>query len=247
VDSDPIDRLRRIGFSEVEARVYVALLKEHPVTGDRLAKLSGIPRSDVCQATGSLAGRGAMVALPAGRATRYAPVPVAEFLDRVLHEQAELIASLKSDLSILCSGLDLSGVWNIEGQANVMTRAQSIIGKASSRVYVASLPDIVLSLKPLLEDAVARGVQVVVYTTGHVDLPGGRVVVTPVSEENLEQGMGLGLILIRDGQEALIGEWLSSARAHATWTHSPTLVAIAEHHLVRGGRRRFLRSEGATE
>jgi hypothetical protein len=47
------------------------------------------------------------------------------------------------------------------------------------------------------------------------------------------------IVVARDGQEALIGEWLSPQRAQASWTQGPTLVSIAEQHLVRGGRRRF--------
>ena len=37
----PTDNLVRIGFSEYEAKAYVALLRESPVTGYQLAKISG--------------------------------------------------------------------------------------------------------------------------------------------------------------------------------------------------------------
>jgi hypothetical protein len=39
------------------------------------------------------------------------------------------------------------------------------------------------------------------------------------------------LILVVDRQEVLIGEWLSETQARASWTSSPLLVFIAEHHL----------------
>ncbi len=70
-----------------------------------------------------------------------------------------------------------------------------------------------------------------VYTTSEIDLPGGQVVVAHVSKETLGRAKGLGLILVVDGEEVLVGEWPTSTEARASWTSSPLLVFIAEHHL----------------
>ncbi len=70
-----------------------------------------------------------------------------------------------------------------------------------------------------------------IYTTDELDLPDGQVVVAPMSKEALGQVGGLGLILVIDGEEVLIGEWLSATQARASWTSSHLLVFIAEHHL----------------
>ena len=40
-----------------------------------------------------------------------------------------------------------------------------------------------------------------------------------------------GLVLVIDGEEVLIGERLGAIQAQASWTSSPLLVFIAEHHL----------------
>lgn len=240
MDHGPIDKLVRIGFSECEARAYVALLKRNPVTDQGLAALSGIPRSKINQVADKLAARGALVTLPAGETTQYAPVPAETFLDRLHREHAELVTSLKDDLSLYTSAPDLGCVWNIRGGANIMARARDIVAQSRSQIYLAASPATVLALKSELEEVARRTVRVVVYTTARVDLSGVRVVVTPVDEEAVEDARGLGLILIRDSCEALIGEWLNGAQARASWTYSPIIVSIAEHHLVRGGRRRFL-------
>jgi hypothetical protein len=42
---------------------------------------------------------------------------------------------------------------------------------------------------------------------------------------------GLGLILVIDGEEVLVAEWLTESHARASWTSSSLLVFIAEHHL----------------
>ena len=229
--SDPIDKLVEIGFSEYEAKAYLALLKESPATGYQLSKTSAVPRSMIYEVLGKLTARGAAMTLRKGDSTQYAPIPADEFLDQLLEEQEELIVSLKGDLAHLTSAPDLEYVWNIEGEENILAKAEEMIDQAKSRIYLALLPITFLELRPALVEATERGVRVAIYTTDELDLPGGQVVVASTSEEALSQAGGLGLILVIDGEEVLIGEWLTANQARASWTSSPLLVFIAEHHL----------------
>ena len=231
MNSDPIDKLVKIGFSEYEAKAYVALLRESPVTGYQLSKTSGVPRSMIYEVLGKLTARGAAMTLRKGDSTQYAPIPADEFLDHLRREHEALTTSLKDDLATLASPADLEYVWNIESHENIMAKAREMIGQARARIYLALLPVTFPDLQPALEEAIGRGVRVVLYTTSALDLPGGRVVVAHVSEETLGQARGLGLVLVIDGEEVLIAEWLSANQARASWTSSPLLVFIAEHHL----------------
>lgn len=240
MNSSPIEKLVKLGFSEYEARAWITLLTESPTTGHRLAERSGIPPSTVCGVVKNLAHRGAVVTLPQDDAVTYAAVPAAEFLEQLGREHERIITSLKDELSLHKPTLDPGLVWTITGHSNIMARARFMIDQATARIYLALFPADCGLLQPELEAATNRDVQVVVYTTDHIDLPGGRVVVTPVPSDAMDSRQIVELILVRDGQEALIGERLGMQPAQASWTRSPVLVNIAEHHLVRGGRRRFL-------
>ena len=231
MDGDLIDKLVQIGFSEYEAKAYVALLRESPVTGYQLSKMSGVPRSMIYEVLGKLVARGAAMTLRKEGGTQYAPVPAAEFLDKLHREQEQLFASLQSDLDSLGSAPDLDYVWNIEGYENILAKAEEMIGQARESIYLALKPDTFVALQPVLEEAVRRGARAVVYSTSALDLPGGQVVVTPMSEEAASRVEGLGLILVVDGEEVLISEWLTASQARASWASSPLLVFIAEHHL----------------
>ena len=231
MNADPVGKLVQIGFSEYEAKAYVALLKKSPVTGYELSKLSSVPRSMIYEVAGKLIARGAAMTLRQEGSTKYAPVPAEEFLDQLQREQEELVGSLRDDLMTFASTPDLEYVWNIEGRENIMAKALEMIDQARSRIYLSLLPATFPTLQPALEDAIRRGVRVVIYTTGDLDLAGGQVVVAAMSEEALTQVEGLGLILVVDGEEVLIGEWLTATQARASWTSSPLLVFIAEHHL----------------
>jgi len=209
----------------------VALLRESPVTGYQLSKMSGVPRSMIYEVLAKLVARGAAMTVRKEGGTQYAPVPAAEFLDKLHREQEQLFASLQSDLDSLGSAPDLDYVWNIEGYENILAKAEEMIGQARGSIYLALMPDTFAALQPVLEEAVRRGVRAVIYTASALDLPGGQVVVTPMSEEAASRVEGLGLILVVDGEGVLISEWLTASQARASWATSPLLVFIAEHHL----------------
>lgn len=231
MSDDPIQRLVKIGFSEYEAKAYIALLRKNPVTGYELSKLSSVPRSMIYEVVGKLTARGAAMTLHTGNATKYAPVSAPEFLDHLQREHQELITSLKDDLTLLASAPNLEYVWNLEGHENIMGKATEMIRQAERRIYLALMPDTLPTLLPALAGSIRRGVRVTIYTMGELDLPGAEVIAARLSEKALTQVGGLGLILVVDGQEVLIAEWLTATQARASWTSSPLLVFIAEHHL----------------
>ena len=227
----PLVKLIQLGFSEYEAKAYLALLKDNPASGYQIAKQSGVPRSMVYEVIGKLNGRGALLTYRVDGVMKYAPTPPDEFLDNLHREHEALVTSLQDDLDALTSASDPDYIWNLEGHNNILTKASEMIRQTSQRLYLAITPSMFPMLQDQLESAAARGVSVVIYTTAPIDIDCCRVIVAHVSEETLEQAHGLALILVIDGVEVLIGEWLTGNKAHASWTSNPLMVFIAEHHL----------------
>lgn len=228
---DPIDRLVSLGFSEYEAKAYLALLQGSPATGYQVSKASGVPRSMIYEVLGKLVARGAAMTLHRQGSNKYAPVPAAGFLDQLQRDHEQLVASLKEDLGSVDAVSALEYVWNIDGPEHVMGKAVEMIGQASDHVYLSLMPETAPAVRPALLAAIGRGVRVVLYSSSDLDLPGGRVVVSPVPERARERLEGLWLIMVVDGKEALIGELLTENQARASWTGSPLFVFVAEHHL----------------
>jgi hypothetical protein len=185
----------------------------------------------IYEVLGKLTARGAAMTLRKEGSTQYAPVPAQEFLEQMHREQDALINSLEEDLSGLDSTTDLDYVWNIDGHDNIMAKAEDMIAQAQCRIYLSLLPATFPALRAQLQDAAARGVQVVAYSTQDLDLPGGRVIATPVPEEAGVRVEGLWLVLVVDGEQVLIGELLNENQARASWTGSPLFVFVAEHHM----------------
>src|SRR3546814_13910967 len=61
LSSDLLQDLKRLGFTEYEARVYVQLLRQSPATAYEIAKADGVPRPNTYHALEALAKRGAVL------------------------------------------------------------------------------------------------------------------------------------------------------------------------------------------
>jgi sugar-specific transcriptional regulator TrmB len=226
-----VDKLVTLGFSEYEAKAYLALLQENPATGYHVSKCSGVPRSMIYEVLGKLVARGAAMTLHRNGSSKYSPIPAVEFLDKLQRDHEDLVTSLRDNLSSVNPESDLEYVWNIEGHENVMAKAKEMLGQARKRVYVSLLPETFPTLQHALTNAALRGVDIVLYCTHRVEFPDGRVVVSPVPVQASNRLEGLWLVMVADGTEALIGELLTQNRARASWTRSPLFVFVAEHHL----------------
>lgn len=226
IDDECLFNLIRIGFSEYEARAYLALLGESPVTGYRLAGLAGIPSSVIYEVLAKLATHGAVMVSRRQSGTLYTAVPAGEFLGRLNRERSATIASLKQDLGSLAPRSGDGQTQNVEGYERTVNKAATMIARAKRIVHLALAPSVFPSLQSAAREAIARGVNVVVYATDGIDLPGGRVVITPALGEVDVRMNGRWLILSIDGRETLVG-----AGARAFWTISPLAVLIIKRYL----------------
>ena len=116
---DLFTELMQIGFTEYEAKVYPALLREYPATGYQLSKTSGVPRSMVYENLSRLHARGMVLETMEGRATLYRPLPPKTLLSRHETEHERLISGLRDGLEALYTETQDDRVWSIEGRTAV--------------------------------------------------------------------------------------------------------------------------------
>ena len=75
INTELLSTLQRLGFTEYEAKVYLALLRHSPLTGYAVAQRSGVPRSKVYEVLNGMVGRGEVL-VSYGEPTQYGPLPV---------------------------------------------------------------------------------------------------------------------------------------------------------------------------
>ncbi|HXF34466.1 MAG TPA: helix-turn-helix domain-containing protein [Candidatus Acidoferrales bacterium] len=154
------DQLVELGFSEYEARAYVALTKKSPLNGYELAREAGIPRANVYSVLERLELRRAVLRLESSAATRYAPVPAEELMHRIGANFTSLTTAVIRQLQTLGEAADFAQVWNARGYQALLDQARAAVSAAKRTLLIAIAPPEAALLRDELRSAADRGVAV---------------------------------------------------------------------------------------
>jgi HTH-type transcriptional regulator, sugar sensing transcriptional regulator len=221
---DPLADLGALSFTEYEAKVYVALLKEHPATGYQISKQAGIPRSMVYEALGRLDVRGAVLKTEEAKATLYLPMPPDALLDRLADEHDRRIDTLRRELDVLYSTRDEGRLWTFAGDGPVLSYAANMIANAEVEAMMILADEHVAQLRAIIEGANGRGVTIGAVLTGEASLGVGQVAYHPPRESELHKLQG-SLVVVVDEQEVLIAS-AQPPNSTATVTTNSNMVQI---------------------
>ncbi len=223
---DLLADLIKIGFTEYEAKVYLALLREYPATGYQLSKESGVPRSMVYEALRRLHGRGAALETVEDRSTLYRPLPPQILLDRHQSEHQRLLQDLEQGLNTLYTSVADNRVWAISGRTAVLAYAAKLIREAQTELFLVLADEDLAALRLDIIAAAERGLEVNTLLTGSGTLNCGRVAYHPPLESEL-QGLTATLLVQIDEVEVLIASATPHHETTATITRNQDLVLIA--------------------
>jgi Cd2+/Zn2+-exporting ATPase len=218
------DALGKMGFTEYEAKVYLALLRENPATGYQLSKSSGVPRSMVYDALSRLHSRGAVLESIESRATLYRPLPPDLLIERYEDEHLRLVRELRAGLHGLYTSVEEERVWSLAGRRPTLSYATQMITTAQKELYLVLGDEELGALRPALQAANDRGVALGVLLTGQEHFTGGRVVRHPPLESELHGLTGMMLIVADQAESLIAGH---DQAGQTTITRNANLVAIA--------------------
>jgi len=221
---DLLSELDAIGFTEYEAKVYLALLKEYPATGYQLSKRAGIPRSMVYEALGRLDVRGAVLKTEEAKATLYRPMPPDALLDRLAAEHERRIGSLRQGLNVLYTARDEGYLWTFSGEGAVMSYAENMIASAKREAMLVLSDSHVSRLRNTILEAYSRGVTIGALLTGQETLEVGQVSYHPFRESQLHK-LSDSLVVVVDEREVLIASSQPTSYT-ATVTTNANMVQI---------------------
>ncbi|MGE5579421.1 MAG: TrmB family transcriptional regulator [Bacillota bacterium] len=227
-DAGTIDILSNLGFTEYEAKTYLSLLRSSPATGYQISKDAGIPRSMVYEALGRLSNKGAVMSLPLGDTTRYAPVPVNVLLDNLRHKYEDTLDAAHERLSQEEQRTPLEQVWNLDGRDAILTRAREMAKSAAKEILISASDEALLDLIPSLKEASERGVPVRMLLSGDAEIGFGEVFRHPRAESALQR-TGQSLVLVADGSQCLIGG--TGFSETCIWTGNRHVVFIARQFI----------------
>lgn len=189
--------LERLGMSEYEARLFVALVVRNHGTAEELAELAMLPRTSAYKSLDSLVAKGFVTSV-SGRPTTYHPRPLEEVREKAIAEFNEIFDRLASVRGLLSEKGNPQLIYTIAGKKRVLDKIGEMLdaSKRSVIISTAVLPEIRAAHARRFKDAVSRGVMIYVVVEPSVKVPF-------LAEVHRRTGL-LATDIIVDGEQALI-------------------------------------------
>lgn len=223
--------LQQLGFSEYEARAYLALLQRNPLNGYELAKVSGIPRANVYAVLQKLEERGAAVRLDIPNGARYAPVAPTELTQRIASRFQDVLSATQQALEELTIPADTEYVWNIQGYAALIDHAHALIDATQERLLVAIGRQEASALAEGLARAESRGIVVTTLCLDECPAECGGCRGTICRSCAAVSAAQRWLVLVSDDAEVLAGEIGLHDDALAVRTRQQIQVDLASWYI----------------
>ncbi len=116
---DLVERLRRLGLTEYEAKAYLSLVNDHMNSAAKLSKKSGVPRTKIYETLESLQTKG-WVRIYSGVPLLFKAMTPGEAIEKAKKEYEDLLGSIRESIEeasetkdkfvILKSGVGLDGL-----------------------------------------------------------------------------------------------------------------------------------------
>lgn len=226
---ETIDILKNLGFTEYEAKAYLALLSHSPSTGYAVAKNSGVPRSKIYEVLDSLTDRGDILVSP-GATPLYQAVPPKELIAsrkakaEETYDKAELMLS-----RFVNAAQDRDNIWNITGHDAIMKKVGECIDAANQRILIEIWGEDYLELADKLKAAAYRGVCVTIIGYGPIDADFANLYLHDMSEEITTEYGGRWVVFSADDSGVVAGVISLGDDSRAAFTmHQGLVMPITE-------------------
>src|SRR5512138_593536 len=222
--------LTHLGFTEYEAKAYLALLQQSPLTGYAVARASGVPRSKIYEVLGSLVERGDVL-VSHGEPVQYTPKHPKELIASRRRTVEQQFSAAEQGLEqFLSQNIPNDLIWDIRGRDEILSRLCEVISRAKEQILLQIWEEDVPAIREALLQAAKRNVTVTLVAYGDPDLPFARVYKhEPGVEEITSEYGGRWLILSIDGREIVAGIVSMGKESRAAWSsHLGIVMPITE-------------------
>ena len=215
-----IELLQQIGLNKYEAEAYYTLLAEGPLTGYELGKRSQVPLSRSYEILERLSQKGLALVQP-GDPPRYLAENPDQFLGQVRATMVERLDTLASALATMAQPDRVGEFWVLRGREPILNRVRTMIAGAQRAVDLSLATEDEDEVREVLALSRARGC---------------RIFQQPSTTEN---NPGLGVILLVDGREGLVGTLAPANRCQAVVSANQALVSTLGEYFARQVHREF--------
>jgi sugar-specific transcriptional regulator TrmB len=229
---DSLLHLQKLGFTDYEARAYLALLRHNPATRYQLGQNAAIPESKIYEIVRRLQDKG-IIAGVHGDPPRFIPLAPEQLLHQLDLKTQESLDFLGSNLPKLASDKTVQWIWNIDGYEPTLSKAREMIEVAQASILAALWRDETERLATCLLSANDRGVALTLLAYDESPIAFGKVRVHGFKErmqEQLDAAQGRWMAIVVDKSQVLVGSSLDRS-ASAVWTNHSGLATIVSRYV----------------
>jgi sugar-specific transcriptional regulator TrmB len=203
--SEIVEKLGQVGFSDQEAKIYVALVQSGPATAYELAKQAKLAVPNTYNVMRALSEKGAATQV-SEQPARYVAVPPRQFFEAMASRTSRVCDDLAEKMSSMSPASGGDYVEVLADAAAMDRRILDTIDSATSQILLKAICPLPPELLKALRMAAGRGVQILfVYYGERPDLAGDDVRLWPHEGNGANIGFDYFLLCV-DFRRALARE-----------------------------------------
>lgn len=234
--------LMELGFSEYEAKAYLALLQYSPVNAYEAGKTSGIPSSKIYQVLARLVERGVVLAIEEGGKSSYVPLSPKELVESQRLRMETRLDDLERRLSQPRRDEKLNYIWNFSDYPGLQEQLGLLVRDARRELILSIWREDSPIILPLLPALRKRGVKVAIILYGlgeQAQLPPQFAAIEslaaiyphPIEDTLYQERGGRGLTAIADGTRALTATVFADQSVEGAWSLNRGFALLAEDYI----------------
>ena len=228
--ADAAALLQSLGFTDYEARAYVALLGAADLNGYEVAKASGIPRANIYPILERLVERHAARRLETPDGKRYGAIAPRQLLARLEREHRQSLGAARTALAELESTPAEAPVFNVRGRDELLAHARDLLATVRGSLQVAIQPTEAAALASALAEARARGVRITTLCMEACATECGGCAGDIHRYQLAPAGGTRWLLLVADGRRVVAGEVRGGA-TQGVATEQPLIAELAASYI----------------
>jgi sugar-specific transcriptional regulator TrmB len=229
---DLVAHLQRLGFTQYEARIYVALTRTGALNGNEISHASQVPSSKTYETLRKLVAKGAVAGFADGEVTKYVALPSAQVLARYRENISSTLDYLEVELARISAYEAEEHVLSIRGEPSVLIQAREAIAMARTEVYISLWSAELPALCSALREAAGRGARIHLMLYGESHEVDFACVYHHSHAEIVQQRIdGRLLVLVADGLYTVVARFTPSDQVYGFAGSNRALALLAREYL----------------
>jgi sugar-specific transcriptional regulator TrmB len=227
-----VTHLQRIGFTQYEAQIYLALIRAGALNGNEISQASHVPSSKTYETLRRLVAKGAVASFAEGDTIRYIARPPALVIARYRESVNTSLDHLEVELGRITAYEAEEQVLSMRGELSVLANAREAVGAAQHSLSISLWHNELPALRKALLDAAGRGVRLHVMHYGDPPDLGGVQVYTHMHADIVERRIGGRLlVLVADTVHTVVARFAAGNQVYGFSSRNPALALLATEYL----------------